>query len=225
MRIHKEGYLSVLLTGLLLTAIAVTTFHVIELLWIAVAINALLLFFLLFIIHFFRIPMPRTPEKKIAGQVISPCDGKVVAIEKITETEYFRDERIQVSVFMSPLNVHINWYPAGGRVVYSRYYKGKHLVAWHPKSSELNERTSVVVKHDWGHEIMYRQVAGAVARRVVSYAKEGYICQQGEECGFIKFGSRVDLILPTGSQIEVKIGDKVTGGHHLIAVLNHDQGK
>ncbi len=220
MRIHKEGFKSVSIVFVFSLIASSASFIWIPYPWISIGISVLLLSFFIFIISFFRDSGPRKPldpEKSL--QVVSPCDGKVVAIEKITETEYFKDECIQVSVFMSPLNVHINWFPINGKITYSRYYKGKHLVAWHPKSSELNERTSVVVKHANGKEVMFRQVAGAIARRVVSYATEGKMCNAGEECGFIKFGSRVDIILPTGSEVKVKIGQKVRGVFDVIAEL------
>ena len=219
MRIHKEGYISVLLTGLLVAAISVTSFHFVDPIWIAIIITVILLFVLLFIIHFFRIPPTRLPEKNSPGQILSPCDGKVVAIEKITETEFFKDERIQVSVFMSPLNVHINWYPSGGRVVYSRYYKGKHLVAWHPKSSMLNEHATVAIKTAGNKEIVVRQIAGAIARRIVTYSQPGQKVKQGDDLGFIKFGSRVDVFLPTDAKISVALHQKVKGNITGIAII------
>ena len=140
----------------------------------------------------------------------------MVVIEEVTENEYFHDKRIQVSIFMSVYNVHINRYPISGRVVYSRYHPGEYLVAWHPKSSELNERSSVVLKDSAGHEVLVRQIAGAVARRIVTYATDGSEVEQGKELGFIKFGSRVDLFLPPGTEVTVKIGEKVKGNRSVI---------
>lgn len=222
MIIHREGYPSVLLTLILFAGATLLSFLFIETLWISVAITCVFLFLLLFTGHFFRLPGHRPlPPADSDNTVFSPCDGKVVAIEKIFEKEYFNDERIQVSVFMSPMNIHINWYPISGIISYFRYYKGLHLVAWEPKSSELNERTTVVIKHENGQEVLFRQVAGKVARRVVSYAKEGKTCRTGEECGFIKFGSRVDIILPLTSEIQVKIGQKVSGTCDAIASLQN----
>lgn len=222
MQVHKEGYRSVSIVFVFSLTVSAASFVWIPYLCISIGISVLLFFFFIFIVSFFRVPGPRKPvNPDNTLLVVSPCDGKVVAIEKINEKEYFKDERIQVSVFMSPLNVHINWFPVPGIISYARYYKGKHLVAWHPKSSELNERTSVAVKHANGKEVMFRQVAGAVARRVVTYAKEGSTVKAAEESGFIKFGSRVDIILPAGSEIKVKIGRKVRGVFDVIAELSN----
>jgi phosphatidylserine decarboxylase len=170
----------------------------------------------LWVFWFFRIPT-RT-ETTGEHLVISPCDGKVVVIEETTETEYFKDKRIQVSIFMSPLNVHVNKYPIDGNVEYVQYHKGKYLVAWHPKSSTENERSTIVVKGTKG-EILIRQIAGAVARRIVTYSQKGDIAKQNGELGFIKFGSRVDLYLPLGTKINAQIGDVVQNGVNVIATL------
>jgi phosphatidylserine decarboxylase len=166
---------------------------------------------------FFRIPARTFTQGE--QLLISPCDGKVVVIEETHESEYFKDQRIQVSIFMSPLNVHVNRYPLSGTVQYARYHKGKYLVAWHPKSSTENERTTIVVKSSKA-EILIRQIAGAVARRIVMYSKEGDSAAQNAELGFIKFGSRVDLFLPLGTKINAKIGDVVQGGIDVIATLD-----
>ena len=223
MRIHKEGYKSILFVFILSLIASITSYLWIPYPCIVIGITALLFLFLIFVMSFFRTYGPRKPgNPEDLLQVVSPCDGKVVAIETMDETEYFKDERIQISVFMSPLNIHINWFPIKGLVTYTRYYKGKHLVAWHPKSSELNEHTSVVVKHANGKEVMFRQVAGAVARRVVSYATKGKTYNAGDECGFIKFGSRVDIILPAGSEVKVKIDQKVRGVFDMIAELSNE---
>jgi phosphatidylserine decarboxylase len=170
-----------------------------------------------FLVSFFRKP-DRTVAEINAANILSPCDGKVVVIEKVTENEFLKEECIQVSIFMSPLNVHINWYPTNGDVIYSKYHPGKYLVAWHPKASLENERTSVCLGFS-GKKILIRQIAGALARRIVCYAKEGDAAKQGQEMGFIKFGSRVDLYLPLDAQIEVKPGDVVSGNRSVIARL------
>ena len=151
--------------------------------------------------------------------IIAPADGKVVVIEEVEEPEYFKDKRIQVSIFMSPINVHANWFPVSGKVKYSKYHPGKYLVAWHPKSSTENERTTVVVESSKGIEVLFRQVAGALAKRIVNYAKEDAKCIQGEEFGFIKFGSRIDLYLPLGTKINVELNQKVTGKKSIIAEI------
>lgn len=170
-----------------------------------------------FMVHFFRHPNRYTHAEP--NQIIAPADGKVVAIEEIEETEYFNDKRIQVSIFMSPLNVHVNRYPTGGKVTYSKHHPGAFLVAWHPKSSTLNERTTVVVKREDGTEVMHRQIAGAVARRIINYAKAGMAVATGQESGFIRFGSRVDIILPLDAKIKVEIDQKPIGGETVIAEL------
>jgi phosphatidylserine decarboxylase len=170
------------------------------------------------IIQFFRIP-----NRTCAGQlqdIICPADGKVVVIEEVEETEYFKDKRIQVSIFMSPLNVHANYYPISGEVSYTKYHPGLFLVAWHPKSSTDNERSTCVVKHSSGTEILFRQIAGALARRICYYAQTGDKTQQGAEFGFIKFGSRVDLFLPLGTKIDVQLGQKVKAKLTKLGTLN-----
>lgn len=181
---------------------------------ITLVLAASLVLFLL-ILQFFRKPRRSTPLND--QHVISPCDGTVVVIEEVNEPEYFKEPRRQVSIFMSPLNVHINFHPVTGTVQYVKYYPGKYLVAWHPKSSTENERTSVVIRAKNGAEILLRQIAGALARRIVWYAKEGQQVQQGHELGFIKFGSRVDLFLPLDADVKVKIGEKTKGGVTVIA--------
>lgn len=174
-------------------------------------------FLLITILQFFRSPIKRiTPDEQI---VLCPADGKVVVIEETEETEYFKDRRIQVSIFMSPVNVHVNRNPISGVVSYFKYHPGKFLVAWHPKSSTDNERTTVVVKNGANVEVLFRQIAGALARRIVWYVKENDVVTQGAEFGFIKFGSRVDLFLPLGTELSVNIGDKVVGGKTVIAKI------
>jgi len=217
MTIHKEGYKSIAWATLIFGAINLLSFYFISftspfLSWI---IFLLTLIFLLFIISFFRIPGRKLTIQENA--VIAPADGKVVAIEEVEADEYFTDRRIQVSIFMSPLNVHVNRNPVSGDVVYSQYHKGKYLVAWHPKSSTENERHSVVYKTN-GKELLVKQIAGAVAKRIVNYLQPGQQVKQSQEMGFIKFGSRVDLLLPLDAKLKVKIGDKPQGGVTVIAV-------
>lgn len=167
------------------------------------------------VVWFFRVP-PRTPSGEDA-LVLSPCDGKVVVVEEVTENEYFKDRRVQVSIFMSPLNVHVNYHPVNGNVTYRRYHKGKYLVAWHPKSSTENERCTLVVKHPVHGEVLIRQIAGALARRIRTYPLPGEAVVQGSELGFIKFGSRVDLFLPLTANVSVVIGEVVKGATSVIA--------
>ena len=176
----------------------------------------LLIVFIL-ILQFFRNPKRNTQPDD--SHVISPVDGKVVVIEEVQEPEYFKDKRLQVSVFMSPINVHVTRYPIGGKVLFSKYHPGKYLVAWHPKSSELNERTTVDVENPKFGKVLYRQIAGALARRIVNYAKKDQNVIQGSDAGFIKFGSRVDLFLPLDTKLDVKLNQKVRGGETVIAKL------
>lgn len=219
MTIHKEGYQILFWTVLILLGVNILSisylFNGNETAITLVLASSLVLFLL--ILQFFRKPRRTTPFND--QHVIAPCDGTVVVIEEVDEPEYFQGKRRQVSIFMSPLNVHINFHPISGTVEYVKYYPGKYLVAWHPKSSTENERTSVVIKAKNGAEILLRQIAGALARRIVWYAKEGDQVQQGHELGFIKFGSRVDLFLPLDADVKVKIGEKTKGGMTVIADL------
>jgi phosphatidylserine decarboxylase len=166
-------------------------------------------------LQFFR--NPKRPTKLDAHAIIAPVDGKVVVIEEVEEPEYFKDKRLQVSIFMSPINVHVTRYATSGIVKYNKYHPGKYLVAWHPKASTDNERTSVVIENKVFGPILYRQIAGALARRIVNYAKEGATVEQGADAGFIKFGSRVDLYLPIGTELTIKLGDTVKGGTQVVA--------
>jgi phosphatidylserine decarboxylase len=210
MKIHKEGNQIILGAFIILAVIAaLTAIFISGLLILVYAILIACVGLFVFIVRFFR--YPQRPISFGTENIICPADGKVVAIEEVEEKEYFKGKRIQVSVFMSPNNVHVNFFPIAGKVVYSKYHSGKYLVAWHPKSSEENERTTVVVQGEGERIVLMRQIAGAVARRIVCYAKEGQIAEQGGEMGFIKFGSRVDLFLPLGAIVDVKIGQKVTG--------------
>lgn len=216
MTIHKEGYPTILLITLVSGALAFAThLHLAPvsciLAWIAYAI---LLFFWLFIISFFR--LPKRIHRFDENAIIAPADGKVVVIEETVDQEYFKEKRLQISVFMSPANVHVNRNPIAGKVLYSVYHKGKYLVAWDPKSSTENERHSVVLANA-NITLLVKQIAGALARRIVNYAKVGEEVKQNDELGFIKFGSRVDLLLPTNIMTEVKIGDVVKGGVTVLA--------
>ena len=172
----------------------------------------------LLILQFFR--YPKRDLTRGEKSVVCPADGKVVVIEKTVETEYFKDERLMISVFMSPINVHANWYPISGKISFLRYHKGKKLVAWHPKSSTENERTTIVIQKDNKTEILVRQIAGALANRIVYYPQEGDMIRQSAELGFIKFGSRVDVYLPVNSKVNVHLNQKVTGGMDILAELN-----
>jgi phosphatidylserine decarboxylase len=216
MTIHKEGYTIIAWSTIIFGAINIISFYFLsfpypEISWI---IFVLTLALLLFIISFFRIPSRKLTVSENA--IVAPADGKVVAIEEVDADEYFTDRRIQVSIFMSPLNVHVNRNAVGGDVVYSRYHEGKYLVAWHPKSSTENERHSVVYRKN-GKEILVKQIAGALAKRIVNYLQAGQKVEQSAEMGFIKFGSRVDLLLPLDAKIQAKIGDKPQGGVTVIA--------
>jgi phosphatidylserine decarboxylase len=213
-KIHKEGIMIILVAFLLVTSLNLWINWLIQNPWIQSIMVIASVVFLMLIVWFFRNPTRTVvPDDSV---ILSAADGKVVVIEEVVEKEYFKEKRIQVSVFMSPLNVHANRYPVSGKVSYFRYHPGKYLVAWHPKSSELNERSTVVIKGLRGKEILVRQIAGAVARRIVSYVSEGKQVLQGDELGFIKFGSRVDLFLPLDTKIKVKIGDNVVGNRTVI---------
>ncbi|MGY8922659.1 MAG: phosphatidylserine decarboxylase family protein [Flavobacteriales bacterium] len=212
---HKEGYQIIMLTFVITVAIAILAEYKIDFQLLRIGIQIIVVFMLLLVLQFFRNPKRITPRNK--NLLIAPVDGKVVIIEEVYEKEYFKDMRLQISIFMSPLNVHVTRYPMGGKVQFSKYHPGKYLVAWHPKSSELNERTTIVLKNDVFGEIIYRQIAGAVARRIVNYAKEGMEVEQGDDAGFIKFGSRVDLFLPLGTPLSIKLNDIVKGGVQSIA--------
>jgi phosphatidylserine decarboxylase len=216
MTIHKEGYKSIAVGTILFGIINIASFNFFSLSTpaVSVIIFVLTLVLLFFLISFFRIPnRPLTIQD---NAIIAPADGKVVVIEEVQADEYFADRRIQVSVFMSPLNVHVNRNPVSGEVVYSQYHKGKYLVAWHPKSSTENERHTVVYKTN-GKEILLKQIAGALAKRICNYLQPGMQVKQTDEMGFIKFGSRVDILLPLDAKINVKIGDKLQGGVTVIA--------
>jgi phosphatidylserine decarboxylase len=219
MRLHREGTPTLLLsTAVLCFALfALWNWQVLPP-WLAVLITVALCLVLAIIVWFFRVPSRNSAHGE--SDVVSPCDGKVVVIEEVHEPEYFKDKRLQVSIFMSPLNVHINYHPISGTTTYYKYHPGKYLVAWHPKSSTENERSTVVVKHPAHGEVLFRQIAGALARRICTYSREGTPAAQGKEFGFIKFGSRVDVFLPLNAQVNVAIGQLVQGSSTVIAKFN-----
>jgi len=214
MKFHKEGYTTLAIAVLFIFIINAVADYYDAPQFVKWFIYALSAFLFITVVQFFR-----SPKKVVIPQdctILCPADGKVVVIEETEENEYFHDRRIQVSIFMSPINVHVNRNPISGLVTFFKYHPGKFLVAWHPKSSTDNERTTVVVKDNAGREVLFRQIAGALARRIVWYVKENDQVVQGNEFGFIKFGSRVDLFLPLGTEINVNIGDKVTGAKTVI---------
>lgn len=219
MNIHKEGYKTIALSALIFGAINVVFFYFFS---ATLPLVAWLVFIATFILLLFIISFFRSPSRQFTiahHQVICPADGKVVVIEEIIESEYFKDKRLQVSIFMSPANVHINRIPMSGKVAYSQYHKGKYLVAWNPKSSTENERHSVVIKSDKA-EILVKQIAGALAKRIVNYLTVGQEVVQGSEMGFIKFGSRVDVILPVGTKLDVTLNQMVKGGVTVLATID-----
>ena len=211
MTIHKEGYKTIAISAFVFAAINLLSFYFVSfyLPWLSWIIFFLTLGLLLFLISFFRVPNRKlTIDEK---QIICPADGKVVVIEETFDEEYFKDKRLQVSIFMSPANVHQNRNPVSGTVIYNQYHNGKYLVAWHPKSSTENERHSVVIQNSNG-DVLVKQIAGALAKRIVNYLQVGQTVQQSAEMGFIKFGSRVDILLPTGTKVNVKLNQAVQGG-------------
>jgi phosphatidylserine decarboxylase len=214
---HKEGHKIIFIT----LVIVVGSFFLIDEFianeWLRKGLLITVLIFFLLILQFFRNPKRNTHLNE--NQALSPVDGKVVVIEEVMENEVFKDKRIQVSVFMSPLNVHVTRYPIGGHISYSKYHPGKYLVAWHPKASEENERTTVVVENEHFGKVLYRQIAGALAKRIVNYATLNSKANQGGDSGFIKFGSRVDLFLPLDADIKVALNQKVRGGESIIAEM------
>lgn len=212
---HKEGFKIITITLLITIAVALFAHFFIDIDWLRLLVQLVAFVFLVLILQFFRNPKRITPKND--NHVIAPVDGKVVVIEEVHENEYFKDKRLQVSIFMSPINVHVTRYAIGGKVVFSKYHPGKYLVAWHPKASEENERTTVVVENPVFGKVLYRQIAGALAKRIVNYAKEGDTAVQGADAGFIKFGSRVDLYLPLDTKINVKLGQNLKGGVDVIA--------
>jgi phosphatidylserine decarboxylase len=215
MRIHKEGYMTILATFLFVATVLLVLNHITEhQTWFHLFMYALGLWFFVSVVRFFR--SPKREPNKAEHVVLCPADGKVVVIEKTREPEYFKDERIQVSIFMSATNVHVNWFPVSGTVIYCNYHPGKHMVAFNPKSSLENERSTTVLKTPDGKEVLVRQIAGAVARRIVTYPKVGETIVQGDEMGFIKFGSRVDILLPPDTKIDITLNQIVKGTQTVI---------
>lgn len=218
MKIHREGRNIILWTGVVFIGIGLAVTMCCPWRWLIALCWVLCFVQWGLIVCFFRMPKREYPAHTDGG-VVSPADGVIVDISKVKDPEYFDDERIRISVFMSPANVHVNRYPIGGEVVYRKYHPGRYLVAWHPKSSTLNERNTVVLRTAGGAEILVRQIAGAVARRIVSYAKVGEQVLRGQELGFIKFGSRVDIFLPLTAEIKVEMEERVRSGISLLAEL------
>lgn len=217
MKVHKEGYKTIFITlalAIMFSIVALDIFEYTMWAWVAVA---LFIGFTLFILSFFRVP--KREANGSSTLVSAPADGKVVIVEEVEEPEYFKGKRIQVSVFMSFFNVHVNWFPISGEVVHYKYHPGKYVAAFYPKSSEKNERTTIVIRNENGTEILTRQIAGLVARRVVCYAQKGKMVEAGGPEGFIKFGSRADIFLPLDAKINVKVGDKVVGSESIIAEI------
>ncbi len=214
---HKEGHKIILITLIAVVAGYLLTDYFVTISWLRLLILLTLLVFLILILQFFRNPKRHTHQDNTT--VVSPVDGKVV-VEEVFEKEYFKDKRLQVSVFMSPINVHVTRYPVSGKVCFSKYHPGKYLVAWHPKASEENERTTVVVDNAKYGKVLFRQIAGALAKRIINYAEVDHTAVQGSDSGFIKFGSRVDLYLPLDTKINVKLNQKVRGGESIIAKIN-----
>ena len=212
---HKEGFFIIIFTFLFTAGIALGADFFIDILWLKWGLQGLASGLLIIVLQFFRNPKRNTPIN--ADHVIAPVDGKVVVIEEVFEKEYFKDQRLMVSIFMSPINVHVTRYAMSGKVLFSKYHPGKYLVAWHPKASEENERTTIVLENLSFGTILYRQIAGALARRIVNYAQESQDVIQGTDAGFIKFGSRVDLYFPLGTNINVELNQVVKGGVDVVA--------
>lgn len=218
MKIHKEGHIIILVSFILIGAICSTLLYFIPWLWLSGFLTLAGVIFFYLIVSFFRVP-----KRNITlydDKILAPSDGKVVVIEEVMENEYLNTKCRQISIFMSPLNVHCQWYPINGIVKYFKYHPGLYLVAWHPKSSTDNERTTIVVEDKQGRQILFRQVAGAVARRIVFFGKEGEVASQDKEAGFIKFGSRIDVYVPLDAKIEVNLEQLVTGNQTVLATFN-----
>ena len=216
MKIHREGYATIAIVLIFLSLINSLAYYFNPIWIINIIISVISFVFFYFILHFFR-----NPERNIAindKHILAPSDGKLVVIENVFEDEYLKEECTQLSIFMSPLNVHKQWYPTNGKVIYSQYHPGKYLVAWNPKSSTENERTSIVIQSN-NHRILYRQIAGAVARRICNYAKQDDVVDQSLEAGFIKFGSRIDVLIPKSAEIKVKLDDTIVGGKTILAII------
>tara|TARA_B100000767_G_scaffold274716_1_gene308632 strand:- start:2079 stop:2738 length:660 start_codon:yes stop_codon:yes gene_type:complete len=213
---HKEGFFIIIFTFLFTAGISLGAEYFVSIVWLKFSLQILSLILLIIVLQFFRNPERISPVNK--DHIIAPVDGKVVVIEEVFEKEYFKDKRLMVSIFMSPINVHVTRYAISGKVLFSKYHPGKYLVAWHPKSSEENERTTIVVENKTFGSILYRQIAGALARRIVNYAQVGQEVIQGNDAGFIKFGSRVDLYLPIGTKIDIELDQMVKGGVDVVGI-------
>ena len=207
---HKEGYQIIVISLLITSSLIISFEYSINKVEIKLLLKLLCFIFFVLILQFFR--NPKRNVKLNDKSILAPADGKIVIIKEVFEKEFYKEKRLQVSIFMSPFNVHVTRYPVGGEIIFSKYHPGKYLFAWHPKSSELNERTSVVIKNKAFGNILYRQIAGALARRIVNYASEGNKIKQGEESGFIKFGSRLDIFLPLKTKVNVSMNQMVKGG-------------
>ena len=213
---HKEGFFIIIFTFLFTAGIALGAEYFVSIVWLKFALQIVSLGLLIIVLQFFRNPKRTTPIN--SEHIIAPVDGKVVVIEEVFEKEYFKDQRLMVSIFMSPINVHVTRYAMSGKVLFSKYHPGKYLVAWHPKASEENEHSTIVLENKTFGGILYRQIAGALARRIVNYAQEGQEVVQGTDAGFIKFGSRVDLYLPIGTKINVELDQMVKGGVDVVGI-------
>ena len=217
MRLHKEGTKIIIYTVLLLSAINLAFFQFLDVPFLNYTLLSISVFLLVLVLNFFRVPLRKVTIND--KNILAPSDGKLVVIEQVQENEYLKEKCIQLSIFMSPLNVHKQWFPINGKVEYTKYHPGKYLVAWHPKSSTENERSTTVISSNNGTKILFRQIAGAVARRICNYANLGQTITQKDEAGFIKFGSRVDVFVPINATIKVKIGDKIIGGQTILATI------
>ena len=217
MILHKEGTKIIVYTVLLLSAINLTFFQFVDVPFLNYILLSISVVFQVLVLNFFRVPLRKVTIND--KNILAPSDGKLVVIEQVQENEYLKEKCIQLSIFMSPLNVHKQWFPINGKVEYTKYHPGKYLVAWHPKSSTENERSTTVISSNNGTKILFRQIAGAVARRICNYANLGQNITQKDEAGFIKFGSRVDVFVPLNATIKVKIGDKIIGGQTILATI------
>ena len=217
MILHKEGTKIIIYTVLLLSAINLTFFQFVDVPFLNYTLLSISVVLLLLVLNFFRVPLRKVTIND--KNILAPSDGKLVVIEQVKEDEYLKENCIQLSIFMSPLNVHKQWFPINGKVEYTKYHPGKYLVAWHPKSSTENERSTTVISSNNGTKILFRQIAGAVARRICNYANLGQTITQKDEAGFIKFGSRVDVFVPLNATIKVKIGEKIIGGQTILATI------
>ena len=217
MKIHKEGYTTIIIIMAFIGFINYLSFQFITFLFIQIILLCVSIIFFYLILHFFRNPKRNVLVNN--QHIIAPSDGKLVVKEEVFESEFLKEECVQLSIFMSPLNVHKQWYPVNGKIIYSKNHKGKYLVAWHPKSSLENERSTIVIETEERNKILFRQIAGAVARRICNYSKEGVIVNQKMEAGFIKFGSRIDVFIPKKAKIKVSLNDIIIGGKTILAEI------